>query len=166
MPPQHKRKHPCVCLKQLTWISIFPMETKGVLSSVRNRQPMKKSPMSFLKNWGADREHTQAEQTNSSMGTNTADSQGHFLWKRAESLEGRTSRSVLSSCFTFTTFLGPMDGGLHRKSYIKHTSSNVVMTKATPQQRSLYLHYRPLPSLLMISLGKWICRCQNTDWSN
>lgn len=34
----------------LTWIRIFPRETKGVLSSVRNKQPMKKSPWSFLKN--------------------------------------------------------------------------------------------------------------------
>lgn len=33
-------------------MSIFPRETKGVLSSVRNKQPMKKSPCSSLKNWG------------------------------------------------------------------------------------------------------------------
>lgn len=47
-----------MCMCHLTWISIFPRDTKGVLSSVRNKQPMKKSPWSFLKNWGADRAHT------------------------------------------------------------------------------------------------------------
>lgn len=48
----------------LTWIRIFPRETKGVLSSVRNKQPMKKSPWSFLKNC---EEHTQSEKTNTWM---------------------------------------------------------------------------------------------------
>lgn len=35
-----------------TWMRIFPKEMNGVLNSVVNRQPMKKSPSPRLKNWG------------------------------------------------------------------------------------------------------------------
>lgn len=37
---------------QVTWMRIFPKEMNGVLNSVVNRQPMKKSPNPLLKNWG------------------------------------------------------------------------------------------------------------------
>lgn len=35
-----------------TWMRIFPKEMNGVLNSVVNRQPTKKSPSPLLKNWG------------------------------------------------------------------------------------------------------------------
>lgn len=41
-------------LEWFTWMRIFPMEMKGVLNSVRNRQPMKKSPSPLLKNCEAE----------------------------------------------------------------------------------------------------------------
>ena len=56
----------------LTWMSIFPRETKGVLSSVRNKQPTKKSPWSFLKNCETDK------QSGSSVSKQT------WAWKQAQ----------------------------------------------------------------------------------
>lgn len=44
-------------LSYFTWMRIFPMVTKGVLNSVVNRQPTKKSPRPLLKNWEPELVH-------------------------------------------------------------------------------------------------------------
>lgn len=46
-----------------TWMRIFPIDTKGVLNSVVNRQPTKKSPSPLLKNCKSDTLHSQQTQS-------------------------------------------------------------------------------------------------------
>lgn len=66
VPKQKRHAKPSISLSKLfawndittewssdfTWMRIFPKDMNGVLNSVVNRQPTKKSPSPLLKNWG------------------------------------------------------------------------------------------------------------------